>query len=82
MERQRAPAAAPHPTPLEVAAVPAAPPDPAPAVDRDEPSVAAETAPDGEGLWIALLLGLAALLALCVVLTLVAYTRAPVGAPG
>ena len=36
----------------------------------------------GDGLWVALLVGLIVLLALCAVLAVVAYRRAPVGAPG
>ena len=56
--------------------------DEEPAVAPAAAEAADEAVEAGRRLWIALLLGLAALLALCVVLALMAYTRAPPGAPG
>ena len=79
----------PTPTPDPVSDQPV-PARNAPAGDTTEATVRpVEAAPavDGEatsrdGLWIAFLLGVALLLALCAVLALVASSRAPVGAPG
>ena len=83
MERPDATPSAPHPTPAaggrEVApaageAVPHAQGEPKPdgAVD----------ASDGGGLWVAILLGVALVLALCIVLMLLASSRGPAGAAG
>ena len=82
MERQAQPATAPDPDPGEIDArrgelrveEVAAEPLPLAAEDDAEPA--------GNGLWVVLVLGIAVLLALCVVLVLVAYDRAPPGAPG
>ena len=57
-------------------------PPEAPAADPAAPVVDEEGEVPSESLWVALLIGIALLLALCVVLTLVAASRAPVGAPG
>ena len=83
MERPAASAAAPAPDHGE--AEPSLLPLGIETPNGDAASVAVtddEAVAPGNGLWIALLLGFAALLALCLILALVAYNRAPVGAPG
>ena len=58
------------------------PPEAPGAADPAAPVVDEEGEVPSESLWVALLIGIALLLSLCVVLTLVAASRAPVGAPG
>lgn len=81
MEQQPQPAMAREPDRPEAAAGAGEPgaeqPD-----GSDAPAGGHDATISGAGLWIALVVGIGLLLALCVVLAFVAYVRAPVGAPG